>query len=77
MVKASSNIMVNRLTGCSFGFPKPFAMLDFDNADNAWGHLCCPKTRREKFVPPGLAEFSYNDAPLPIEEGQTISYPKL
>lgn len=30
---------------------------------------------REKFVPANLAEFAYEDAPLPIEEGQTISQP--
>jgi protein-L-isoaspartate(D-aspartate) O-methyltransferase len=30
---------------------------------------------REAFVEPGLAEFAYADAPLPIGEGQTISQP--
>ncbi|WP_137391488.1 protein-L-isoaspartate(D-aspartate) O-methyltransferase [Rhodoligotrophos defluvii] len=30
---------------------------------------------REEFVSPGLAEFAYEDAPLPIAEGQTISQP--
>lgn len=30
---------------------------------------------REEFVGPELAEFAYDDAPLPIEEGQTISQP--
>jgi len=30
---------------------------------------------RERFVPDALAEFAYEDAPLPIEEGQTISQP--
>ncbi len=30
---------------------------------------------REAFVPAGLAEFAYEDAPLPIEAGQTISQP--
>ena len=30
---------------------------------------------REEFVPEGLAEFAYEDAPLPIEESQTISQP--
>jgi protein-L-isoaspartate(D-aspartate) O-methyltransferase len=30
---------------------------------------------REAFVPEHLAEFAYEDAPLPIEEGQTISQP--
>ena len=30
---------------------------------------------RECFVPPEMAEFAYNDAPLPIGEGQTISQP--
>ena len=30
---------------------------------------------REAFLPPELAEFAYEDTPLPIEEGQTISQP--
>jgi protein-L-isoaspartate(D-aspartate) O-methyltransferase len=30
---------------------------------------------REEFVPRELAEFAYDDAPLPIEESQTISQP--
>ncbi|HEX9103565.1 MAG TPA: protein-L-isoaspartate(D-aspartate) O-methyltransferase, partial [Polyangia bacterium] len=30
---------------------------------------------REAFLPPGLAEFAYDDRPLPIAEGQTISQP--
>ncbi|MGI9626291.1 MAG: protein-L-isoaspartate(D-aspartate) O-methyltransferase [Longimicrobiales bacterium] len=30
---------------------------------------------RERFVPPQLAEFAYDDSPLPIAEGQTISQP--
>ncbi len=30
---------------------------------------------REAFVPEHLAEFAYEDTPLPIEEGQTISQP--
>ena len=30
---------------------------------------------REAFVPEGLQEFAYEDAPLPIAEGQTISQP--
>ena len=30
---------------------------------------------RERFVPPDLADRAYNDAPLPIGEGQTISQP--
>jgi protein-L-isoaspartate(D-aspartate) O-methyltransferase len=30
---------------------------------------------REMFVRPALAEYAYEDAPLPIEEGQTISQP--
>lgn len=30
---------------------------------------------REKFVPPGSEEFAYEDAPLSIGEGQTISQP--
>ena len=32
---------------------------------------------REAFVPESLAEFAYEDAPLPIEEGQTISQPYI
>jgi protein-L-isoaspartate(D-aspartate) O-methyltransferase len=32
---------------------------------------------REAFVPPALAEFAYEDAPLPIDEGQTISQPYI
>lgn len=32
---------------------------------------------RELFVPSGLAEFAYQDSPLPIEEGQTISQPYI
>lgn len=31
--------------------------------------------RREDFVEPGFEEFAYEDAPLPIAEGQTISQP--
>ena len=30
---------------------------------------------REAFLPEKLAEFAYDDTPLPIEEGQTISQP--
>jgi protein-L-isoaspartate(D-aspartate) O-methyltransferase len=30
---------------------------------------------REKFVAPGFEEFAYEDAPLSIGEGQTISQP--
>ena len=32
---------------------------------------------REKFVPEELAEFAYEDSPLPIEAGQTISQPYI
>jgi protein-L-isoaspartate(D-aspartate) O-methyltransferase len=32
---------------------------------------------REAFLPPGLAEFAYEDAPLPIAQGQTISQPYI
>ena len=32
---------------------------------------------REAFVPEELAEFAYEDAPLPIEMGQTISQPYI
>ena len=32
---------------------------------------------REAFVPKGLREFAYDDAPLPIEAGQTISQPYI
>jgi len=33
------------------------------------------KVQREVYVPSYLAEFAYEDAPLPIEEQQTISQP--
>lgn len=32
---------------------------------------------REAFLPQQLREFAYEDAPLPIEEGQTISQPYI
>ena len=32
---------------------------------------------REAFVPEGLAEFAYEDSPLPIGDGQTISQPYI
>ncbi|QSP94715.1 protein-L-isoaspartate(D-aspartate) O-methyltransferase [Marinobacter salinisoli] len=32
---------------------------------------------REKFVPPDLADSAYDDGPLPIGEGQTISQPYI
>src|SRR5689334_10935089 len=32
---------------------------------------------RERFVAEGMAEFAYEDAPLPIGEGQTISQPYI
>jgi len=32
---------------------------------------------REVFVEPGLEEFAYDDEPLPIDEGQTISQPYI
>ena len=32
---------------------------------------------REAFVDPTLLEFAYEDAPLPIHEGQTISQPYI
>lgn len=32
---------------------------------------------REDFLPKGLAELAYRDAPLPIAEGQTISQPYI
>lgn len=32
---------------------------------------------RERFVPAGMEEFAYEDAALPIEEGQTISQPYI
>ncbi len=35
------------------------------------------KVRREAFVPADLAEFAYDDSPLPIAEGQTISQPYI
>jgi protein-L-isoaspartate(D-aspartate) O-methyltransferase len=33
--------------------------------------------RREAFVDPGFEEFAYEDGPLPIGEGQTISQPYI
>ncbi|KQV55337.1 MULTISPECIES: protein-L-isoaspartate(D-aspartate) O-methyltransferase [unclassified Caulobacter] len=35
------------------------------------------ETPRELFVPEGLREFAYDDSPLPIEAGQTISQPYI
>lgn len=35
------------------------------------------RVSRERFVPPDLAEFAYDDGPLPIGEGQTISQPYI
>jgi protein-L-isoaspartate(D-aspartate) O-methyltransferase len=35
------------------------------------------QTPREAFVPEGLREFAYEDSPLPIEAGQTISQPYI
>lgn len=32
---------------------------------------------REEFVPPEMVEFAYEDAPLPIDESQTISQPYI
>jgi protein-L-isoaspartate O-methyltransferase len=32
---------------------------------------------REAFVEPGFEEFAYEDVPLPIGEGQTISQPYI
>ena len=32
---------------------------------------------REAFLPDQLREFAYQDSPLPIEEGQTISQPYI
>lgn len=32
---------------------------------------------RERFVPPALTEFAYEDSPLPIGDGQTISQPYI
>lgn len=32
---------------------------------------------RERFLPPGMRAFAYDDAPLPIGEGQTISQPYI
>jgi protein-L-isoaspartate(D-aspartate) O-methyltransferase len=33
--------------------------------------------RREDFLPEGLREFAYDDTPLPIDQGQTISQPYI
>jgi protein-L-isoaspartate(D-aspartate) O-methyltransferase len=35
------------------------------------------KVPREQFLPKGLREFAYEDSPLPIEAGQTISQPYI
>jgi protein-L-isoaspartate(D-aspartate) O-methyltransferase len=35
------------------------------------------KVERHKFVLPGYLPYAYNDSPLPIEEGQTISQPYI
>jgi protein-L-isoaspartate(D-aspartate) O-methyltransferase len=35
------------------------------------------KVRREEFVEPGFEEFAYEDGPLPIGDGQTISQPYI
>jgi protein-L-isoaspartate(D-aspartate) O-methyltransferase len=35
------------------------------------------KVPREEFLPPSLCEFAYEDSPLPIAEGQTISQPYI
>lgn len=35
------------------------------------------RVRREAFIPAHLSEFAYTDAPLPIEEEQTISQPYI
>ena len=35
------------------------------------------RVRRDAFVPADLAEFAYDDNPLPIAEGQTISQPYI
>jgi protein-L-isoaspartate(D-aspartate) O-methyltransferase len=35
------------------------------------------KVQRELFLPDGLREFAYDDSPLPIAEGQTISQPYI
>jgi protein-L-isoaspartate(D-aspartate) O-methyltransferase len=35
------------------------------------------KVPREEFLPPHLREFAYEDTPLPIAEGQTISQPYI
>src|SRR5437764_2412574 len=35
------------------------------------------RVQREAFVEPGFEEFAYEDGPLPIGEGQTISQPYI
>src|SRR5438094_7213014 len=35
------------------------------------------KVKREAFLPEEVREFAYEDTPLPIEEGQTISQPYI
>ncbi|HZX84221.1 MAG TPA: protein-L-isoaspartate O-methyltransferase, partial [Reyranella sp.] len=39
--------------------------------------LAMEKVPREAFLPDALQEFAYEDTPLPIEEGQTISQPYI
>ena len=40
--------------------------------------LCAMRAvRREEFLPPNLREFAYEDSPLPIASGQTISQPYI
>ncbi|EKS70563.1 MULTISPECIES: protein-L-isoaspartate(D-aspartate) O-methyltransferase [Caballeronia] len=38
---------------------------------------CMSAIARDAFVPPALAEFAYEDSPLPIAAGQTISQPYI
>lgn len=35
------------------------------------------RVERDRFLPPELAEYTYDDAPLPIGEGQTMSQPYM
>lgn len=45
--------------------------------DDAYVLEAMGETPREAFVPEGMEEFAYEDSPLPIEAGQTISQPYI
>ncbi len=45
--------------------------------DDPWVVEAMERVRRELFVAPSLAHVAYDDTPLPIGEGQTISQPYI